>query len=32
MSYLILDEQLLDMEGYLARLNSFIANYQANLK
>lgn len=32
MSYLILDEQLLDMEGYLTRLNTFIANYQANLK
>ena len=32
MSYLILDEQRLGLEGYLARLNTFIADYEAKLK
>lgn len=32
MNYLILDEQRLNLDGYLARLNSFIADYEAKMK
>ena len=28
MQYLILDEALLDLEGYLARLKTYIAEYE----
>ena len=32
MRYLILDEELLDLEGYLERLESYIAGYERNLE
>ena len=31
MKYLIVDEELLDLEGYLERLSSYIDDYRQNL-